>query len=265
MFRKLPIIGVLLILAMLVLSGCNLPKRNASKSGAQTPTFAAVTALTTPTPVFTPTPEPTLCDNIYQPSRLGDTWVYSGSNTALQNYSRTDNIKNAGYDAFTSENNLAGVTYSVDYACTSEGLVATNPVQQYLGALLASPGSQISVRLNSTSGISLPSDVKPGDEWQQTASVDATINNTSTSGWVVFDYIAQGIESVTVPSGAYDALRVDLTITVQVTPLRLSAGTYQSTIWMAPNVGVIKTEGTSHVTGVDFTDSTQLTSFTSAP
>jgi hypothetical protein len=81
----------------------------------------------------------------------------------------------------------------------------------------------------------------------------------------VFDYSAGGYESITVPFGTFNALRVDTTIQIKVTALGISAGTYTSTFWMAPNVGVIKSIGTSHVPNVDFSDSLELTAFASIP
>jgi hypothetical protein len=265
MLRKPIFMGALLIMSVFLLTGCNLPSKEAAQALAPTPTTATNTATNIPTATFTPTPEPTLCDNLYQPSKAGATWVYTGSNTALESYNRTDNIIKSSSNAFTSENAISTVSYTVDYSCTEAGLIAENPVQQYLGALLNSPGSQISVKLISASGVSLPANIKPGDQWQQVAEVEANINGNTMNGWLVFDYTAVGFESLTVPSATYDALRVDATISIEVTPLRIQAGTYQLTTWMAPNVGTVKTESTSYVPGIEFSDSLELTSFTPSP
>jgi len=144
-------------------------------------------------------------------------------------------------------------------------LTASDPVQQYAGALLSSPDSPMSVKLSSNSGVSLPAKIIPGDTWQQTVDFDATSQQLNVSGRFVFDYTAVAYENVTVPAGTYNALRVDGTIRIEVTGLHILAGSYTTSIWFAPEVGMVKSEGTSHVTGVDFSDSMQLTRFTPAP
>jgi hypothetical protein len=265
MLKKPVLIGSMLILSVLVLTQCNFPGRKSHATPTATPTTPVLSSLNTPIPPPTPTLEPTLCDNPYQPSRMGDAWVYTGNNADLGTYDHTQMIKSATSTAFTAENTLANVTYDVEYTCTEAGLVANNPVEQYLGALLNTPGSQISVKLNSVNGISLPKTINPGDQWQQQAQVDATLNTTNASGFIVFDYTAVGLESITVPAGTYQAMRVNLNVTIQVTPLRIQAGTYEMTMWMAPDVGIVKTTGTSHVPGIDFSDTTELSAFTKAP
>lgn len=214
---------------------------------------------------MTPTPLPSLCDNLYFPNKVGDTWEYAGNNTAMGAYTRTDTISNAGDKSFSVQSSVAGATSTVDYTCTAAGLVSTNPIQQYVGPLLSSLGSQLNIKLLSSSGISLPAKINPGDTWQQIAQFDASSASYSTSGRLVFNYTAVGYENVTVPSGTYDTLRVDTSIKIEISAFRIPAGTYEMTTWMAPNVGTIKTQGTSHVSNVNFSDSTELSSFAPAP
>lgn len=84
------------------------------------------------------------------------------------------------------------------------------------------------------------------------------------NGRFVFDYTAVGFENVTVIAGVYNALRVNATIRIEVTGLHILAGTYTTTLWLVSEIGLVKSEGTSHVTGFDFSDSMQLTRFTPA-
>jgi DUF3108-like len=160
---------------------------------------------------------------------------------------------------------FANTTYSVGYTCSAEGLTVSDPIQQYMGALLSSPDFPVSVKLNSINGITLPTTVKPGDTWEQTANWEATGANISVSGRFVFNYAAIGYENITIPYGAYNALRVDANISIKVSPLQISYGSYKMSLWLAPDIGVVKSEGTSYIRGVDFSDSTQLTAFTPAP
>ena len=256
MLRKSAFI-VTLILSMLVLSSCNLPARQLDQ--VETPTQSILIQ-----PVASPTPA-NLCDNQYSPSALGDSWEYSGSNSALGAYSRTDTVTSSAAEAFTVDTTISGLSYGVNYACTAAGLVANDPVQQYAGALLNIPNVPVNVKLTSNSGISLPSVINPGDTWQQSADFEATSQSFNLNGRFVFNYTAIGFEDVTVPLGSFNALRVDATIRIEVSGFRILAGTYTTSTWMVPGIGVVKSEGTSHVPGVEFTDGIQLSKFSSIP
>jgi len=257
MLRKSSFIVTTLILSMLVLSACNLPDRQIAQS--QTPTSTSVVL-----PKASPTPV-SLCDNQYFPSKLGDTWEYSGSNTALGAYNRTDTVTRSSAEVFSVSTTLSNITYGVNYGCSSAGLTANDPIQQYAGALLSGPNAPVNVKLTSTSGISLPAKISPGDTWQQTADFEASSPDLNVNGRFVFDYTAVGYENVTIPFGSFNALRVDATIRVEVSAFRLLAGTYTSTTWMVPEIGTVKSEGTSHVPNLDFSDSMQLTKFATSP
>ncbi len=257
MQRKYSSIIVVFILTILVLSGCNLPDRQISQAQATIPPSAVIPA-PSPTPV-------SLCANPYFPSGLGDTWEYSGNNTALGAYNRTDTVSQSSADAFRVDSTLAGISYSVNYRCSSAGLTASDPVQQYAGAFLSGPNAPLNVKLSSVSGITLPAKIAPGDTWQQTADFSATSPQLNASGTIAIDYAAIGYENVTVPLGTFNALRVDVIIRILVTPLKIEAGSYTASTWLVQDIGMVKSEGTSHVTGIDFSDSMQLARFTTAP
>ncbi len=68
--------------------------------------------------VNTPTPIPSLCDNLYFPNKVGDNWEYAGNTSATGSYTRTDTISNSGDTAFSVESSVSGVSYPVEYTCT---------------------------------------------------------------------------------------------------------------------------------------------------
>lgn len=250
-----------LISFSLLLAACNLPARSTAQT--QTPT-----EMTNAQPGSNAAPTPTAvsaCNNQYFPNKIGDSWDYSGNNTALGAYTRSDSITNANAENFTMQTNQSDVTYTVVYSCSPAGLTAADPVQQYAGVILSSPNTPVNVKLNSNSGITLPAKINPGDTWQQTAEWDASSKDINLNGTFVFNYTAVRYETITVPYGTFNALRVDGTIRIEVTGLKILAGTYTTTTWMVTDIGVVKSEGTSHVPGVDFTDSMELTKFTPAP
>jgi hypothetical protein len=206
-----------------------------------------------------------LCDNPFFPTTEGDTWEYSGTNSALGAYSRIDTITAVSSDSFTLESQLAGVSYSVNFSCSSAGLVAADPIQQYAGAILSSPDAPVNVQLGIISGTTLPAKINPGDSWQQSADFEASSTDINLNGRFVFNYTAAGYENVTVPFGSFNAMRMDTTIRIELTGLHIRAGTYTMSTWMVPGVGIVKTQGASHVPQVDFTDSMELTRFVSLP
>jgi hypothetical protein len=257
MLRIKPFIVALSLVSVLVLSSCNLPNPEEINTQAQESTSNIIQN--------TPTPVPTLCTNLYYPNTPGDTWEYTGNTSATGSYNRTDTITDSGITSFSVQSTVSGVSYPVEYTCTEAGLVAVNPIQQYLGAILTSFNGQIELNLVSNSGISLPNQVNPGDSWQQIVEWEGSAQGLSTNGRLVFDYSAAGYETVTVPSGTYDALRVNTSIRIEISNFRIQYGTYDITSWMAPNVGIIKSQGTSDVPNISFSDSLELTRFTPAP
>jgi hypothetical protein len=58
---------------------------------------------------------------------------------------------------------------------------------------------------------------------------------------------------------------VNTSILIEISNFRIQYGTYDITFWMAPNVGMIKSQGTSNVPNVSFSDSLELNRFTPAP
>src|SRR4030042_2102349 len=257
MFRKFTFIVTTFVLSALILSACNLPGQGTidTQSGVSQTDIS----------ISTPTPAPSLCDNLYYPSTVGDTWEYAGNTSATGTFTRTDTIANSSDKAFSVQSNLSDILYMVDYSCTESGLVVVNPIQQYLGAILNSLNGQVSLNLVSNSGISLPKEINPGDTWQQVVEWEGSAQGFSTNGRLVFDYTAIGYETLTVSSGTFDALRVSTTIQIEISDFKILYGTYNIATWMAPNVGIIKSEGTSDVPNVDFSDSLELIGFTVSP
>jgi hypothetical protein len=251
MIKRFPTFIIIFLCSIAGLSGCNLPERQAAHIPIQPGTSLVET---TPTPTG-------LCSNPYFPIAVGDQWEYSGNNSLIGAYTRTDNVTSTNTTSFTLATSVGNVIYSAIFDCSSTGLTAQNPIQQYAGALLSSPDAPVRVNMTSNTGTSLPATIITGDTWQQTTDWQATSPRLNINGRFVFDYSAAGYEIVTVPAGQFNALRVDATIHVEVTSLHVPVGTFTSTSWWAAEVGLVKSEGTSHVTGVDFTDSMQLTKF----
>jgi hypothetical protein len=97
---------------------------------------------------------------------------------------------------------------------------------------------------------------------------DVTMMNqeAQATGTAQMNFSAMGNESVTVPAGTFDALKVAVNVTLNVDatyegitlPVSFS-GDY--TYWFAPNVGWVKASGTGNVLGSSFSDTTELQSY----
>lgn len=243
---------IVLLIAALTLSACNLPNRqevNAPAGTLSTPTQGSLAPSS-------------LCTNLYFPNTTGDKWEYTGTDSVLGTFTRTDTITNSSSASFTQETSQGNVTYSIPYDCSTVGLTSRNPIQQYAGALLNNPDVPLDVKLTSNSGVSLPATISPGDTWQQIADWEATSQQLNVNGRFVFKYTAADYESITIPAGTYNALRVTTTIQVEVTSFHVTAGSYTIVAWWVPEIGLVKSEGTSHVTGINFSQSMELSRFT---
>lgn len=256
MLKKTTLIVLAIIQVLFTLTSCNLPAGSKTSETGGPQTIVDIIA---------PTPNTRLCENLYYPNTTGDTWEYAGSTSALGAYSRTDTITRSEAKSFMVESNSSGISYSVEYSCTEAGLLSTNPIQQYLGALLPILSGQVTLNLVSNSGLSLPSVIKPGDTWEQIAEWEGTAQGFSAKGRLVFNYTAIGHETVTISSGTYEALRVDTSILIEISNFHIRYGSYEISTWMAPNIGVIKSDGHSDIPNVDFSDSLELIRFTKSP
>ncbi len=255
MKKPYPFIVIFLLVLSLLLAACNYPGLQPQPSP---------TATTPSSSPATPTPIPPLCYNLYFPNNNGTEWQYSGTTSLSGSYSLTNTIIASTPESFMQQTKSDGATYPIKFDCSTQGLAVANPIEQYAGAILNAPWMPVNIKLTSVTGITLPANIKPGDSWQQNQSGQVQYQGATTDGKVVFSYHAADLESVTVPYGTFNALRVNITISIKVTPLEVQLGTYDLTLWLAPNIGLVKSEGISHVPGLEFTDSMQLTRYTPA-
>lgn len=213
----------------------------------------------TPSPVVptgTPTLEPTaetaipdtgLCANPLMPVVNGATWTYTGSSNQDGTYRYQDVITEVREDGFTITslyNDSQG--YTQQWACKSEGLMAL----QIPGmAALAMQQLNANFQTSSIEGVILPREVAPGDQWSFSLDLSGTISTNGisalASGEAVYDMTAAGMESLTVPAGTFQAMRINGVMTINATatvsglplPVRV---TLTTTSWYAPGVGMVR-------------------------
>ena len=217
----------------------------------------------------TPGIEQGFCSNVYYPVRQGATWTYKSTGGPAGEYSFTDIITAVREDGFTLSTQIGDLTRTQEWTCTAEGLAALQ-LGGAPAAMLNSQNIQLNLDINNATGVTFPSQINPGDQWQQnmdvTGSVKAMNEEAEAAGTVQMSFNAVGNESVTVPAGTFDALKVNVEVALNVNatyegitlPVSFS-GAY--TYWFAPGVGWVKANGTGNVLGSSFTDTTELQSY----
>jgi hypothetical protein len=265
------LISVLLV--TLFIAACStppVPPTNPPSTDTAQPTATGPAPEATPTPVGSyPNPEQGLCANTYYPVRQGATWTYKSTGGPAGEYSFTDTITSVRGDGFTLSTQLGDLTRIQEWTCTAEGLAALQ-LGGAPAAMLNSQNIQLILDINNGTGVTFPRQINPGDSWQQALSVTGNViamnEEAEATGDVQMNFSAAGNESVTVSAGTFEALRVevDVTLNIEATysgitlPVTFS-GDY--TYWFAPNVGWVKASGTGSVLGSTFDDTTELQSY----
>ena len=259
---------VSVLLVTIFLAACSAPP--VPPTSTQSIETAQVTATVPATePTTTPAAAQSLCTNLYYPVCQGATWTYKSTGGPAGEYSFTDTITSVREDGFTLSTQVGDLTRTQEWTCTAEGLAALQ-LGGAPAAMLNSQNIQLNLDVNNATGITFPIQINTGDQWQQnldvTGNVTAFNEEAEATGSVQMSFNALGNESVTVSAGTFDALKVQVDVT-----LNLDA-TYQGitlpveftgdyTYWFAPNVGWVKASGTGTVLGNSFTDTTELQSY----
>lgn len=263
-------ISVLLILTFL--AACSVPSvspTNTQSIETQTTATIAVAEATATLAGSTPVAGQGLCTNVYYPVRQGATWTYKSTGGPAGEYSFMDTITSARENGFTLSTQIGDLTRTQEWTCNADGLAALQ-LGGAPAAMLNSQNIQLNLDISNATGVTFPSQINPGDEWQQTMNVTGNVTmmnqEADATGNAQMNFSAMGNESVTVPAGTFDALKVavDVRLNVDATyegitlPVSFS-GEY--TYWFAPGVGWVKSSGTGNVLGSSFTDTTELQSY----
>ena len=258
-------ISALLIITFL--AACSTPP--VSPTDIQTTATIAAADATATIEGSTPVTEQGLCTNLYYPVRQSATWTYKSTGGPAGEYSFTDTITAVQEDGFTLSTQIGDLTRTQQWTCTPEGLAALQ-LGGAPAAMLNSQNIQLNLDISNATGATFPSQINPGDQWQQTMDVQGNVTmmnqEAQATGNAQMNFSAIGNESVTVPAGTFEALRVEVDVTLNVDatyegltlPVSFS-GTY--TYWFAPNVGWVKSSGTGNVLGSSFSDTTELQSY----
>lgn len=137
-------------------------------------------------------------------------------------------------------------------------------------ATLNSQDMQLNLEAQNVSGLTLPSSIAAGDQWQHTLEFEGQMDMAGQAGGAKgttqTSFEASGIESVSVPAGTFEAMKVQMETVVNITvtyqglnvPVTFT-GTYM--YWFAPNIGWVKAVGNGEIAGQSFTENIELQSY----
>lgn len=153
------------------------------------------------------------CDNAYMPVKAGAKWTYTGTNNVTGASKEVNTITDVGADSFTVSVDTGGkVSWTETWTCTKDGLLQLQNNGGALSAIAQGPDGTATVTTKSNTGITLPLNPKPGDTWTQVTVVEINGSGVTVSTKSTSTYKAVGRESVTVPDGTFDAMRIDGTV-----------------------------------------------------
>lgn len=210
-----------------------------------------------------------LCANAYYPAREGATWTYMSTGGPAGEYSFTDTITSVRDDGFTLSTQIGTQTRTQDWNCTQEGLVALQ-LGGAPAAMLNSQNIQLNLNAKNVNGVTFPDQINVGDKWQQSMDVDGNVSmgneGGAATGKAQMNFSALGNESVTVPAGTFDTMKIQVDVTLDTNvkygllslPVPFS-GSY--TYWFVQGVGWVKATGTGKLMGSSFSETTELQSY----
>jgi hypothetical protein len=189
------------------------------------------------------------CANPLYPVAAGISWTYSMSGLSSDTYVRS--IVDVRADGFTDQDVFGtGVTRTGEWQCSAGALIALNPTGGS-NASVQTAGGTANFQTTSLEGMTLPAVVNVGDTWTQNLTTEGTqtINGVEAASRsaIAYSCAAGGNESVSVPAGTFDAMRVvcqlSMSITVNMGGLEVPTQIDSTdTIWYAPGVGMVRTE-----------------------
>ena len=240
--------------------------------GGPTPTPLPV-GLPTPTvDVAAPTTQPDPCGNLYLPVKNRVTYEYTSSGSPAGVYSFRNATSNARPEGFTVTTKFNKVTHTLNWECRPEGIVA-------IGIGLTDAASSLAINqftnftASNVTGVILPANLAPGLEWtyaldlQGTEAVKPGDPAGNMTGRISMTFKAGNTENVTVPAGAFDAIAIEVKT---VSEFRITSASGQNqkitahttyTVWYAPGVGWVKSNGSGNLNGQEYFETIVLESY----
>ena len=210
------------------------------------------------------------CENSFFPVKTGAAWTYMGSSENSETFIFTNSISEVRPDGFSLSTTFENLNRTQEWSCKPEGLVALNFGDGPAGGI-STQGLDLEITTSNISGVSIPINLQPGNEWNYSLDIAASLmlpdgQKGQGQGSMTTPMKAIGVESVSVPAGTFEALRVEsvpsinLTTTYMGLPIPVSF-TGNVTLWFAPGVGWIKSIERGEIFGTSINSTIELQSF----
>ena len=225
---------MILFIALALMAGCTPNEPAAPVLPTATPTEELPVLIITPYE-STATPLPTSvvendsdeCDNPFYPVSDGAVWEYDLSSGEHATHTMVVDEN----DAFTISIQGNASAFTIDGACTEEGIVLMDSNMITTTNTDDQGASMLTTR--DASGVTLPKDIKINDVWSQTIHV-TTGEYSST---IQTDYTAVGFENISVPAGYFYVLKIEQSGYVEIFGQKVDMHGYQ---WFAEGVGTVR-------------------------
>jgi hypothetical protein len=244
--RNYPVFAVFSLFLFIVL-GCSLSKFVPASNGSTSNTTTSDKKTSD-----TSAPIATLCNNGYYPVGPSVVRKYHVSypKGMLSDREYTESFSDFAGDTFTVNTDFGTVNAHVHWRCTPDGLLAT----QYNNSIdLMKSGASAKVDTVDSSGVTFPPQDRwqTGEKWQAEYHVVETLNGPDGKsmgggdGTVKQDGEIVGSESVIVPAGSFETMKVqiktDLDITIKMKGMSIPMKVpFETTAWFAKDTGMVK-------------------------
>lgn len=234
--------AIVVAIGVMVAAGCGAqPTPQANQSPAQ---------LGNPTPTQVAKAP---CDNTYVPVKAGATWTYKNTNNVTKTLIQVATITDVADRSFTEKVAMGdSTTWTESWSCVDGGLLQLQNNGGPAGAALG-PNGKATITTTSNTGLTLPTDPHAGDTWSQVTEGVIKGGGLTLTQKTSLTSRAVGMESVTVPAGTFQALRIDGQSKVDVTNQDGSKMHFTGTtsVWVVAGKGLVKS--VSNFASVDTT------------
>jgi hypothetical protein len=254
------------ILFIVTLAACGSPSKVVPTS---TPIKVAGPTATLPvsSPAAPTQPVSGGCTNAYFPLSSGATWSYASTGSLAGDYTYTRTLSGLSDTGFMTNDVIGGVTRTVTWSCDSGNLTS---LASGSSNSVSSSSMKLTIDSANATGYLIPNAFTDGKTWSEYLTTNGTLDDgNKTKGTMVSevktDCTAAGAESVKVPVGTFDTVKITCHSS-QVATVTLTVGgstgpvtTIQdSTQWYAQGVGMVQTVNS----GDAGSETIQLTSYT---
>jgi hypothetical protein len=209
------------------------------------------------------------CTNAYFPVASGASWSYDSTGSDAGDFSITRTLSGVSDTGFTQNDDIAGTSGTILWSCNNGNL--TSLTSGSSGTVVSRGSTILTIDSVNATGYVIPGAFTDGTTWSESLSVTGTSVDPSDGkkSSMVSDSTTNcttaGTESVKVPAGTFDTLKITC-LSNQVATVTLDSGAstepvttiVNSTQWYALGIGLVQKVNAGDAAGVE---TIQLTAY----